>query len=116
MAVRTRNDLARVLAPILGMTHQDAERYLQHLLAEMTSALKRGDEIVFRGFGRFTPQNETGPDGLRPADAGETPGSGQNRGQVQAVRRAGRSTSPGVLRYFIPFREVLFLTPPPKLY
>ncbi len=54
MAVRTRDDIARVLAPKMGITHQDAERYLKQLIAEITSALKRGDEIVFRGFGRFT--------------------------------------------------------------
>ena len=56
MAVRTRNDIARVLAPKMGMTHQESERYLKELMVELTSALKRGDEIVFRGFGRFTPK------------------------------------------------------------
>ena len=55
MAVRTRDDLARVMAPKMGMTHQDSERYLKELIAYMTEALKLGDEIVFRGFGRFTP-------------------------------------------------------------
>lgn len=58
MAVRTRDDIARVLAPKMGVTHQDSERYLKHLIAEITSALKRGDEIVFRGFGRFTPKKK----------------------------------------------------------
>ena len=56
MAVRTRDDLARVMAPKMGMTHQDSERYLKELIAYMTKALKNGDEIVFRGFGRFTPK------------------------------------------------------------
>jgi DNA-binding protein HU-beta len=56
MAVRTRDDIARVLAPKMGMTHQDSERYLKELIAYMTKALKNGDEIVFRGFGRFTPK------------------------------------------------------------
>ncbi|MBI4739683.1 HU family DNA-binding protein [Candidatus Woesearchaeota archaeon] len=56
MAVRTRDDIARVLAPKMGMTHQDSERYLKELIAYMTKALKLGDEIVFRGFGRFTPK------------------------------------------------------------
>ena len=36
MAVRTRDDLARVMAPKMGMTHQDSERYLKELVAEMT--------------------------------------------------------------------------------
>jgi DNA-binding protein HU-beta len=43
------------MAPKMGMTHQDSERYLKELIAEMTKALKNGDEIVVRGFGRFTP-------------------------------------------------------------
>ena len=58
MGVRTRDDIARVLAPKMGITHQDSERYLKQLIAEITSALKRGDEIVFRGFGRFTPKTK----------------------------------------------------------
>jgi len=56
MAVRTRDDLARVMAPKMGMTHQDSERYLKELITYMTKALKLGDSIVFRGFGRFTPK------------------------------------------------------------
>ncbi len=56
MAVRTRDDIARVLAPKMGMTHQESQRYLKILIAEMTSALKNGDEIIFRGFGKFTPK------------------------------------------------------------
>ena len=28
MAVRTRDDIARVLAPKMGMTHQESEHYL----------------------------------------------------------------------------------------
>ena len=56
MAVRTRDDLARVLAPKMGMTHQESQRYLKELIAQMTLALKNGDEIVVRGFGRLTPK------------------------------------------------------------
>lgn len=57
MAVRTRDDLARVMAPKMGMTHQESERYLKELIAYMTLAFKQGDEIIFRGFGRFTPKH-----------------------------------------------------------
>jgi DNA-binding protein HU-beta len=56
MAVRTRDDIARVLAPKMGMTHQESQRYLKVLIAEMTLAFKNGDEIIFRGFGKFTPK------------------------------------------------------------
>ena len=59
MAIRTRDDLARVMAPKMGMTHQDSRRYIDLFLEEITKALKRGDEIVFRGFGRFTPEKKS---------------------------------------------------------
>ena len=66
MAVRTRNDLARVMAPKMGMTHQDSERYLKELIAEMTKALKNGDEIVFRGFGRLMPKMRKARTAFKP--------------------------------------------------
>lgn len=55
MITRTRDYLARAMAPQMGMTHQNSRRYLDLFLEEITKALKRGDEVVFRGFGRFTP-------------------------------------------------------------
>jgi hypothetical protein len=42
MAIRTRDDLARVMAPKMGMTHQDSRRYLDLFLEEITKALRRG--------------------------------------------------------------------------
>ena len=53
--VITRIDLARRLAPQLGVTHQHAERFLLAFMSEVSGALQRGDEVVLRGFGRFSP-------------------------------------------------------------
>lgn len=55
MITRARDYLARSMAPQMGMTHQDSRRYLDLFLEEIAKVLKQGDEVVFRGFGRFTP-------------------------------------------------------------
>lgn len=55
MITRARDYIARAIAPEMGLTHKDSRRYLNLFLKEITKALKRGDEVVFRGFGRFTP-------------------------------------------------------------
>jgi nucleoid DNA-binding protein len=55
MAVRTRNDVAKEVAPHFGVTLQDADRFVLLVLEEIIAMLKRGDEVMFKGFGRFTP-------------------------------------------------------------
>ena len=55
MAVRTRSDVAKEVAPKVGVTLQDADRIVLIVLNEIKAMLKRGDEVVFRGFGRFSP-------------------------------------------------------------
>lgn len=50
----------------MGMTHQESERYLKELIAEMTKALKNGDEIVFRGFGRLMPKKREARTAFKP--------------------------------------------------
>jgi nucleoid DNA-binding protein len=55
MAVRTRNDVAKEVAPKFGVTLQDADRFVLLVLEEIIAMLKRGDEVMFKGFGRFTP-------------------------------------------------------------
>ena len=60
MAVRTRNDVAKEVAPKLGLTLQEADRFVLIVLNEIKAMLKRGDEVVFRGFGRFSPVRQEG--------------------------------------------------------
>ncbi|MFQ6043531.1 MAG: HU family DNA-binding protein, partial [Candidatus Poribacteria bacterium] len=55
MAVRTRNDVAKEVAPHFGVTLQEADRFVLRVLNEIKAMLKRGDEVVFRGFGHFSP-------------------------------------------------------------
>ena len=54
VAVRTRIDVAKEVAPKFGVTLQDADRFVLLVLNEIKAILKRGDEVAFRGFG-FLP-------------------------------------------------------------
>jgi nucleoid DNA-binding protein len=60
MAVRTRIDVAKEVAPKFGMTLQDADRFVLLMLDELKAMLMRGDEVTFKGFGRFAPVRQEG--------------------------------------------------------
>ena len=60
MAVRTRSDVAKEVAPHFGVTLQDADRFVLQVLNEIKGMLKRGDEVTFKGFGRFSPIRQEG--------------------------------------------------------
>ena len=60
MPVRTRSDVAREVAPKFGVTLQDADRFVAIVLNEISAMLKRGDEVAFKGFGRFAPVRQEG--------------------------------------------------------
>jgi nucleoid DNA-binding protein len=52
VAVRTRIDVAKEVAPKFGVTLQDADRFVLLMLDELKAMLMRGDEVTFKGFGR----------------------------------------------------------------
>lgn len=60
MGVRTRNDVAKEVAPHFGVTLQEADRFVLLVLNEIKAMLTRGDELAFRGFGRFSPVRQEG--------------------------------------------------------
>ena len=60
MAVMTRSDLAKGIAPKLGVTIGDADRFVALVLDELKAMLMRGDEVTFKGFGRFAPVRQEG--------------------------------------------------------
>jgi hypothetical protein len=55
VVVRTRIDVAKEVAPKFGVTLQDADRFVLLVLDEIKAMLNRGDEVMFKGFGRFSP-------------------------------------------------------------
>ena len=67
VAVRTRIDVAKEVAPKFGVTLQDADRFVLLVLNEIKAILKRGDEVAFRGFGRFSPVRQEGRIKRNPA-------------------------------------------------
>jgi integration host factor subunit beta len=60
VAVRTRIDVAKEVAPHFGVTLQEADRFVLQVLDEIRAMLKRGDEVTFKGFGRFAPVRQEG--------------------------------------------------------
>jgi len=60
MAVRTRIDVAKEVAPKFGVTLQGADRFVLLMLDELKAMLTRGDEVTFKGFGRFAPVRQEG--------------------------------------------------------
>jgi nucleoid DNA-binding protein len=60
MAVRTRIDVAKEVAPKFGVTIGDADRFVALVLDELKAMLMRGDEVTFKGFGRFAPVRQEG--------------------------------------------------------
>ena len=60
MPVRTRMDVAKEVAPKFGVTLQDADRFVLMMLEEIKGMLTRGDEVAFKGFGRFAPVRQEG--------------------------------------------------------
>ena len=55
MVVRTRIDVAKEVAPKFGVTLHDADRFVLLVLDEIKAMLERCDEVMFKGFGRFSP-------------------------------------------------------------
>ena len=56
MAVRTRIDVAKEVAPPFGVTLQEADRFVLLVLNEIKAMLLRGDEVTFKGFGLPVPK------------------------------------------------------------
>ena len=67
----TRSELAqRLAAQGFGLTIQQAEKSIDVILGEITSALAQGNRVELRGFGVFTTR-------LRAARTGRNPRTGE---------------------------------------
>ena len=87
-----RNDLITALASNAGFPKRDAERALDGILAAITEALERGDDVRLTGFGTFTVTH-------RPATQARNPRTGASV-EVAAYRqpkfKAGKSLKEAV--------------------
>jgi integration host factor subunit beta len=66
----TKADLVDSIADAAELTRKDAEVILSEILAQIVSALNRGEEIELRGFGSFRVKH-------RPARRGRNPKTGE---------------------------------------
>ena len=59
-------DLVDKLAGACGCTKADAERYMDTLIGEITTALTGGNEVAIAGLGKFTAKMRAGRVGRNP--------------------------------------------------
>ena len=87
-----KDKLVDVVSAKLGSTKSEAERAINAILDEITSALQKGDEVSLTGFGTFSVSS-------RKARAGVNPRIGEKI-QIAAVKvpkfRAGKNLKEAV--------------------
>ncbi|KKS43844.1 DNA-binding protein HU [Candidatus Jorgensenbacteria bacterium GWC1_48_12] len=87
-----KDKLVDVVSAKLGSTKSEAERAINAILDEITSALQKGDEVSLTGFGTFSVSS-------RKARAGVNPRTGEKI-QIAAVKvpkfRAGKNLKEAV--------------------
>ena len=87
-----KSELVEAIAHGSGVTKADANRVLDTFMTTVTSALKKGDQVVLPGFGSFSTGN-------RSARTGRNPQTGQTI-QIKASRvakfKAGKSLKEAV--------------------
>ena len=59
-------DLVEKVAQTINCTKADAERAVEAIIAEITHALKRGDEVSVAGLGIFEAKTRAGRTGRNP--------------------------------------------------
>lgn len=63
---KTKRELINEVAKEQGLTQEEAVRYTDALLDKISSVLKEGNFITFRGFGTFFPQVRKARTGVNP--------------------------------------------------
>jgi DNA-binding protein HU-beta len=59
-------DLVDKIAESCGCTKADGERMMDKVIDEITSSLKRGDEVAIAGLGKFVSKMRAGRTGRNP--------------------------------------------------
>lgn len=63
----TNSDIAELLASTHGLTKIDARKILDSVLAAITSAAAKGEEVSLNGFGKFKVKTSPEREGRNPA-------------------------------------------------
>ena len=67
----TKQEFVDALASKAGMTNRDAGRAVDAFLETITDSLRRGEEVAFTGFGKFTTQHRAARQGVNPRNPTE---------------------------------------------
>jgi DNA-binding protein HU-beta len=67
----TKQEFVDALASKAGMTNRDAGRAVDAFLDTITDSLRRGEEVAFTGFGKFSTQHRAARQGVNPRNPTE---------------------------------------------
>ena len=67
----TKQEFVDALASRAGITNRDAARAVDAFLDTVTDTLRRGGEVTFTGFGKFSTQHRAARQGVNPRNPSE---------------------------------------------
>ena len=67
----TKQEFVDALASRTGMTNRDAARAVDAFIETITETLRRGEEVAFTGFGKFSTQQRAARQGVNPRNPTE---------------------------------------------
>ena len=91
----TKGEFVDTVADKAGLSKRDAAAAVDAFLSSVQEALKRGDDVVFTGFGKFSVQKRAARTGVNPRNPSQkvqipeamVPKFSAGSGLKQAVRR-----------------------------
>ncbi len=67
----TKQEFVEQVATKSGLTRRDAQKAVDAFLEVVTDTLKKGGEVNFTGFGKFSAQHRKERQGVNPRNPGE---------------------------------------------
>ena len=67
----TKQEFVEKIAEKASLQRRDAQAAVEAVLDTITDELKRGGEVVFTGFGKFTTQHRAARQGVNPRNPSE---------------------------------------------
>lgn len=67
----TKQEFVNEVASKSGLSSRDAARAVDAFLDSITDTLRRGEEVSFTGFGKFSTQHRAARQGVNPRNPGE---------------------------------------------
>jgi DNA-binding protein HU-beta len=64
----TKQEFVNEVATKAGLASRDAAKAVDAFLETITDTLRRGEEVAFTGFGKFTTQHRAERQGVNPRD------------------------------------------------